>query len=212
MSVLSDSDIRKEISNGNIVLYDPDRDCMSNIQNCSVDITLGPYFCRNDHPIPYLNPWNPTHIRDYWGEIQTGAIVGPEESKLFGMEIGEQYILLRPGESILGHTREFVGGKGCVTTMMKARSSIGRSGITICRDAGWGDCGYISRWTLEITNNSTSPIVLPVGARVGQIIFFHMGTPEIPYAGKYQKGNTLDEIVKNWDPSMMLPKAYLDRK
>jgi dCTP deaminase len=212
MSVLSDRDIRKEISSGNIVLHDPDRDCMCNIQNCSVDVTLGPYFCRNDHPIPYLNPWNSTHVSDYWGEIQTASVVGPEECKLFGMEIGEQFILLRPGESILGHTREFIGGKGCVTTMMKARSSMGRSGITICRDAGWGDCGYISRWTLEITNNSTSPIILPVGARVGQIIFFYMGTPEIPYSGKYQKGDTLDEIVSNWNPSMMLPKAYLDRK
>lgn len=212
-AVLSDRDIRREIMKGNIVLHDPDRDCMCNIQNCSVDVTLGPYFCRNERPIPYLNPWSADHISEYWGSVQVASTVYDEnESEAFDLKVGEKYILLRPDESILGHTREFIGGKGCITTMMKARSSMGRSGITICRDAGWGDCGYVSRWTLEITNNSTSPILLPIGARVGQIVFFYMGTPDTIYSGKYQKGDTLNEIVNSWDPSMMLPKAYLDRR
>jgi hypothetical protein len=33
-----------------------------------------------------------------------------------------------------------------VTTMMKARSSLGRNFIEICKCAGWGDVGYINRW------------------------------------------------------------------
>ena len=212
-AVLSDRDIRREITNGNIILYDPDRDCMCNIQNCSVDITLGPYFCQNEQSIPYLNPWNAEHVISYWGSVKSASIVTDEhESKTFGLKIGDKYIQLKPGESILGHTQEFVGGRHNITTMMKARSSMGRSGITICRDAGWGDCGYVSRWTLEITNNSTSPIILPVGSRVGQIVFFYMGRPDTVYSGKYQKGDTIAEIVESWNPTMMLPKAYLDRK
>ena len=107
---------------------------------------------------------------------------------------------------------------------------MGRSNITICRDAGWGDIGFISRWTLEITNNNRCPLILPVGKRIGQIIFFYTGTPNKPYEGKYQpqisqsqlntmvspnfnnNNNRIDikSIVDNWNPNLMLPKAFND--
>jgi len=39
--------------------------------------------------------------------------------------------------------------------------------------AGWGDVGYINRWTMEITNNSRFyAIPLVVGRRIAQIVFF----------------------------------------
>jgi hypothetical protein len=40
------------------------------------------------------------------------------------------------GKTILGHTNEFLGGRGSVTTMMKARSSMGRNFIEVCKCAG----------------------------------------------------------------------------
>lgn len=212
IAVLSDRDIKREITAGNITLHDPDRNCENNIQNCSVDITLGPYFYRNASPIPYFNPWNSNHIHSYWGEVQEASIVMDDQSaSKLGLNIGDKYILMAPGESILGHTREFVGGINHITTMIKARSSMGRSNITICRDAGWGDIGYRNRFTLEITNNGTSPIVLPIGARIGQIIFLYTGIPENTYSGKYQTGDSLEQIVSNWTPTMMLPRTYLDK-
>lgn len=211
-AVLSDRDIKRELIAGNILIHDPENDCSCNIQNCSVDITLGPYFYRNSAPIPYFNPWNAEHVNAYWGTTQEASVVEDETKALqIGLKVGDKYILLSPGESILGHTREFIGGRNHITTMVKARSSIGRSNVTICRDAGWGDIGFISKWALEISNNSTSPIILPVGARVGQIIFFYTGTPENTYSGKYQTGSTIEEIVENWHPSTLLPKAYLDK-
>ena len=90
--------------------------------------------------------------------------------------LDDQVILLEPGETILAHTNEFIGGKGEVTTMMKARSSVGRNFIEVCKCAGWGDVGYVNRWAMEITNNSrhyTIPLV--VGRRVAQIVFFETG-------------------------------------
>lgn len=212
IGVLSDSDIRREIAAGNIILHDPDRDCSENIQNCSVDITLGSYFYRNKKPIPFFNPWNVQHVHDYWGEVQQADLASCEDASAMGLKEGDQYILLQPGESILAHTREFVGGLNHITTMVKARSSLGRSNVTICRDAGWGDIGFISKWTLEITNNGTSPIVLPVGSRVGQIIFFYTGIPDTVYNGKYQSGHNFEEIVRMWNPTMLLPKLYLEKK
>lgn len=210
-TVLSDRDIKREIANGNIILYDPDHDCMGNIQNCSVDITLGNYFYRNKQKMPFFNPWNENHVRAYWVLKEAYSVISKYDSETSGLNIGDRYILLEPGESILGHTQEFIGGVNCITTMLKARSSLGRSNITICRDAGWGDIGYYNRYTLEITNHGTSTVVLPVGARIGQVIFLYTGTPDTQYSGKYQKGSNLEEVVANWSPESMLPKAYLDK-
>jgi dCTP deaminase len=212
IAVLSDRDIRREIEAGNIVFHDPERDCSNNIQNCSVDITLGKYYYRNHHPIPVFNPWCREHVEQYWGNVLEADTVSTEsDAKKLGLNIGDRYIILTPGESILGHTREFIGGRNYITTMIKARSSMGRCNVTICRDAGWGDINFQNIWCLEITNCSTSPIVLPIDARIGQIIFFYTGLPDTVYSGKYQTGNTLEEMIKSWNPTMMLPKAYLDK-
>ena len=209
--VLSDRDIRREIMDGNIVLHDPDRDCSGNIQNCSVDITLGPHFYRNEKPIPVFNPWNIKHVHAYWGKPQEASIATNTCTKFLGLNVGDKYILLAPGESILAHTQEFVGGRNHITTMVKARSSMGRSNVTICRDAGWGDIGFINRFTLEITNNGTSQVVLPVGARIGQIVFFYTGVPDTTYSGKYQSSSNLEELVETWEPTAMLPKLHLEQ-
>ena len=91
---------------------------------------------------------------------------------------------------------------------------MGRIGIAVCKCAGWGDIGYINRWTMEITNFSNATIALPVGLRVAQFIF-HATTPVADadfYArkGKYQSSEELREIKKQWRPEMMLPKLYKD--
>lgn len=215
--VLSDKEIRQEITEGNIILFDPDRDCSSNIQNCSVDITLGNYYFRNSKRIERYNPWCEEHVKEYWGDVQTATVVHCEvEANAVKLPVGYSYIRMEPGESILSHTREFVGGRNKITTMIKARSSLGRSNITICRDAGWGDINYVNRWTLEITNNGTSPVILPVGARIGQIIFFYTGTPQSPYMGKYQPliddtDDSISNMVNTWNPNMLLPQLYREK-
>lgn len=208
-SVLSDVDIRREIAKGRIVLHDPENDCRGNIQNCSVDITLGPWFYRNTKRMAYFDPSSAAHVHEYWGEAQKADIVVfPND----GRQSEKAGILLAPGETILAHTREFIGGVSGITTMVKARSSMGRSNITICRDAGWGDVGYYNRWCLEISNSSTCPVFLTVGQRIGQVVFFYMSSPGARYAGKYQiEAEEVNELVKAWHPSALLPKLYLDK-
>jgi hypothetical protein len=59
--------------------------------------------------------------------------------------------------------------------MMKARSTWGRNFITVCKCAGWGDVGYVNRWTMEIANSSRNKhIPLVVGRRIAQIVFFEV--------------------------------------
>ena len=103
---------------------------------------------------------------------------------------------------------------------MKSRSSWGRNGVAVCFDAGWVDPGYINRITLEIYNlNMHESVVLPVGERIGQLIFHTTGPVDGDYSdgrdgmsGKYQHTNDLDELIRTWSPEQMLPRAYKDRR
>lgn len=210
IGILSEREIKKEIARGGIVLYDPDRDCSANVQNCSIDITLGSYYYRNESDIPYLNPWCAEHVHNYWGSYKEATAANEKEQQLYHLNEGEKFILLSPGESILGHTQEFVGGVDHITCMVKARSSLGRSNITICRDAGYGDISYYNRFTLEISNHSTTTVILPVGRRIGQLVFFYTGYPDQVYQGKYQSSLSLSELVSSWSPEKMLPQGYRD--
>jgi dCTP deaminase len=133
-----------------------------------------------------------------------------ELATAMGVTPGQKVITIHPGETILAHTQEFIGGRGTVTTMLKTRSSLGRCLVNVCKCAGWGDIGFVSRWTLEIQNSGQLPVVLPVGARIGQIIFFRSSHPVDSYEvhGSYQKASPYDmaAVKAKWTPTDMLPK------
>ena len=107
-------------------------------------------------------------------------------------------------KSIRAHTQEIIGARKNIATKMNARSSMGRLGISVCKCAGFGDVGYISRWTMEITNHSQSAwIDLPVGMRIAQISFFRTGKVLNEYKGKYGQGE--------WTPEDMIPKLWKEK-
>lgn len=223
MSVLSKPEILKHFKNGNIVIVPFNKD---NVANSSYDVRLGKYFFRQN-PIKLsqiLNPFYEKSLRRMYDGIEEAELVSKIRSKLnpfHGLKPSDKVILVAPGETILAHTIEFIGGKNgssditAVTTEMRARSSIGRIGIAVCKCAGWGDIGYVNRWTMEITNFSNAIIPLPVGMRIAQIIFHEtVRVPEIDkYSkkGKYQTSGNIETVKKNWKPEDMLPKLYEDK-
>ena len=223
-SCLSDTAILRHIREGSVVI-DPFK--RENLATSSYDVTLGQYFYREVKPghadRRVLNPYDERHVRTIWQlhEAQTLRTEAKNAnwSDAFGDNISpeDSVILISPGETILAHTDEYIGGKIDVTTMMKARSSMGRNFIAVCKCAGWGDVGYINRWTMEITNNSqhyTIPLV--VGRRIAQIVFF--GVEPIQQkdysnaGGKYQVSESLGELKAKWSPDSMLPKMWKDRE
>ena len=135
---------------------------------------------------------------------------------LQGIPEDHPIVILRPGERILGHTNEFIGIKPPGTTSMQSRSTTGRFGVAACFCAGWGDPGYINRWTMEINNlNENEYVPIPVGYRIAQIVFSMTGPVDIEYSkatGKYQStsSNDLAEVKRLWTPEQMLPRAYKD--
>jgi len=221
-AVYSNKEIREAIKGGHIVCY-PLVD--ANIAGSSVDVTLGEWFYRTERAgsSGFYNPFDKSDVARYFdGPHQ--AHVHEKWAKANGRQLFDgippkhPIIVLRPGERILAHTHEFIGIKAPGTSTLQARSTWGRNGVAVCLDAGWGDPGYINRWTLEIYNmNQHENVVLPVGERIAQMVFYETGPVESEYnrlSGKYQPGasSNLDNLIKSWRPEQMLPRAYKDQR
>ena len=218
---LSDTRILEEMKKGDIVISPFEA---GHLATSSYDVTLGEYFFREQPPKynhALYNIWSKEHTEHVWGANKVErAVYAKEAFKKYnfdfdGIRPDDKVIVLRPGETILAHTQEFIGGKDHITTMMKARSSLGRNFIEVCKCAGWGDVGYINRWTMEITNNSKNYIIpLVVGRRIAQIIFFETGpiaARDYASSGKYASSTDVKKLQKEWKPDMMLPKLWSDK-
>jgi dCTP deaminase len=224
-SFLSDKAILREKEAGNILIDPFDA---PNLGTGSYDVTLGMYYYRENRDaqgLSFYNPYSEQDVARVWGgrDDYLQAILAKDwrqQNRNFPLENitdDDSIIVLDPGETILAHTIEFIGGTdNTIDTMMKARSSTGRNFIEVCKCAGLGDIGYCNRWTMEITNNSFKyQIPLVVGRRIAQILFFKTeGTVSSVYSdsGKYQETSNIEKMMKEWRPSMMLPRMYNDRE
>ena len=128
-AVLSDVDILNERTNGHIII-DPFN--KNNLANGSYDVRLGEYYYRVNPSIKILNPWNEHQIKEYWMGPNVAEVVEENNAENLGLKKGDKFIKIKPGELILAHTEEFIGGKDHIITMMKTRSSLMRSCICTC--------------------------------------------------------------------------------
>ncbi len=225
MGVYSNVQIREAVADGHIVCtpFDP-----RHVAHASLDVTLGYYYYRTGqaHKGYVYNPFDKKDVQRYFGDVHQAVIhqdwCNANGVKLLeGIPADHPVIPLRPGERILAHTHEFFGIRPPGACEVKSRSSWGRNGVAVCFDAGWIDPGYINRLTLEIYNlNQHETVLLPVGERIAQIVFHSTGEVEGDYgegrdngfSGKYQRGTNLDELIRNWSPDQMLPRAYKDTR
>lgn len=219
---LSDRRILEEIKKGDIVI-DPFK--RKNLATSSYDVSLGEYYFREQRPkhiYSVYNIYDKRHTDHVWGikphrAEKAGDIFKDIKFDFVGIKPDDKIILIDPGETILAHTQEFIGGKNHISTDMKARSSMGRNFIEVCKCAGWGDVGYTNCWTMEITNISRHySIPLVVGRRIAQIVFYETGkiiskdyTTIIN--SKYQTIANFKDLKKEWKPKDMLPKLWKDR-
>ena len=225
MSVYSNREIVAAVEDGRIVCtpFEPEH-----VAEASLDFTLGYYFYKQEFTEEYrtYNPFDEADVARYFkGPLE--AMPHAEWCQRHGAtpfaNIPDEHpiIVLRPGERILAHTHEFIGIRAeDGAAQVLSRSSWGRNGVAVCFDAGWIDPGYINRITLEIYNlNMHESVVLPVGERIGQLVFHHTGPVDGGYGSgarglsdKYQTGSDLKEIIASWRPEMMLPRAYKDER
>jgi dCTP deaminase len=215
----SNSQILSSLEVGHIVI-NPFNE--TQVNGSSYDVRLGEWYYKikdKDSTKPAIfNPYDTEHIAQHFdGPYQ--AVSHEQIAEQLGIKplknipLDTKVILFQPGERILGHTEEFIGIKPPGTTSMQARSTIGRLGINVCQDAGWGDPGYINRWTMELyNNNQLDPVILSVGTRIAQLVFYHTGAVIGEYSelsGNYQSvhSENLSDLITGWHPSQMLPKS-----
>lgn len=219
--LLSRDQILKHLKNGTIVIEPFSDKCL---KTTSYDVTLGPWYWREKAPggrATVHNLYDKKSTDTVWsGPFEAEPLSEVERrlnQKFENVPTDAKIILLEPGETILAHTLEFIGGREICVAKMYARSSLGRNFVEVCKDAGWGDVGYFNRWTMEVTNNSRYfSIPLIVGWRIAQMVFYEVAPllkKEIDYVGeggKYQLSQEIEKVKSSWQPEMMLPKMHLD--
>ena len=225
MAVYSNVQIKNAVKDGHIVCVPFDD---KHVSKASMDVTLGHWYYalekQNDRHI--YNPFDREDVERYFdGPFK--ALTHKQWIKLNGyaplngIPLEQPIIVLKPQERILTHTHEFVGIRPPGACEVRSRSSMGRNGIAVCFDASWVDPGYINRITLEIFNlNKHESVVLPVGERIGQLIFHETGEVDGSYGkgedkdfgSKYQQGTDIEELIKVWTPDQMIPKSYMDKR
>lgn len=213
---LSDKEILAARECGDIIIDPFDERCLG---SDSYDVRLGCYHYRECEIEGDYNLFSAGDAHSVWSEgIPVTAAQAFQKRRVWpaGWKQDDLLIRLRPGETILAHTQEFIGARHTYTTKMFARSSAGRSMIGVCKCAGKGDVGYFNRWTMEITSFSRfHTIHLKVGMRIAQIEFLHVGETGQHYGAtadkqKYQISSDLDIVKASWRPEMMLPRFHDD--
>lgn len=211
--VYSNVDILNALLDGHIIIYPFDP---SLLVGSSYDVRVGENFWRTDAigNSSYYEFLSQEDVDRYFGKPHVAAPNAQKarlDKRFPFRELADDHpvIVMSSGERILAHTNEFIGIRAPGTTEMKAKSTSGRNGVVVCKDAGWGDPGYFNRWTMEIQNDNHEAIAVPVGLSLAQIIFHHTGEVAGDYTqqGSYADTTSLQGLILNWSADSMKPKA-----
>src|SRR5688572_7588270 len=107
--LLSDRRILAEMEQGNIIIDPFDQ---QQLGTNSYDVRLGDWFFEPNRNLLTVDFTSESDTHAFWGEPRRAD---------------DGIIAIRPGDTILCHTHEVVGGTNGFTTSMRSRSSIGRS-------------------------------------------------------------------------------------
>ncbi len=170
--VLSDRSIRDAIDAGRIAIDPFDADC---VQPSSVDLHVDQYF------------------RLFRNHTSRVIDVREDQEDLTELvDVGDDPLILHPGEFVLGSTTEKVTLPDDLVARLEGKSSLGRLGLLIHSTAGFVDAGWDGHLTLELSNVANLPITVYPRMKIGQISFLEMTTAaEHPYGSdglrsKYQ--------------------------
>ena len=182
--VLSDVSIREALDAGRIVIDPLGEGC---IQPSSVDLHVDRYF------------------RIFRNHTSRVIDVREDQEDLTELvDVGEEPLILHPGEFVLGSTTEKVTLPDDLVARLEGKSSLGRLGLLIHSTAGFVDAGWDGHLTLELSNVANLPITVYPGMKIGQISFLQMTTAaDRPYGSDGLKS----KYQGQWGPT---PSRYAD--
>lgn len=161
-AILTGSEIVKAYENGDITIsgFDPGR-----VRPNSYDLTCGSTYAQY--------------------QIQNGVVLDPNHMDQYPVKYCsmDPYVVLYPGKMILVSSEERIGTNKYVP-MITGRSSIGRLGLSVHNEAGFGDIGFVGNWTFQLT--TIYPIMITPGMRIAQCYFLTVeGAADLLYNGRY---------------------------
>ncbi len=153
MSILIGDEIEKALGDSSIRIEPFDR---SQIGPGSIDLSVG-----NDFRI-FKKKFKVYHVtNDSRFEDITRSVHVPDGS----------FIVIKPGEMILGITRERITLADNISGRLEGRSRFARFGLAVHVTAGFMQPGISNHQVLEIVNLGHSPLALYPGTRICQFVF-----------------------------------------
>jgi len=199
--ILAKEEILKNVQSG-VIKIEPFEESLVSVN--SVDVRLGADLWQRNRK--WRNLYKPD--QSAWQRID------PISAKAMRKKIGDNSWAdfldddhpcfdLQPGEFYLGTTLEAIGTvndalRQPVVPEMKAKSTVGRQGLTVALCAGLGDIGYASRWALEIRVTDNGPVPIAVGTVTAQVVFHYATLTKESYNGsdRYQDGDVVRFLPK----------------
>lgn len=123
-----------------------------------------------------VTPLNPENIQPCSIDLHLGRSLKTIQGREFYLK-ENVYLLLEPGDFILGSTREHVEIPNDLVGVVDGKSSLGRLGITAHVTAGYIDAGFKGNITLEIANLSDESFKLEKDMPIAQIVFHTLTSP-----------------------------------
>jgi dCTP deaminase len=99
------------------------------------------------------------------------------------------YIVIKPGEMVLGITREKITLADNISGRLEGRSRFARFGLAVHVTAGFMHPGISNHQVLEIVNLGHSPLALYPGTRICQFVF-ETCKGRAQYKGRFAKQKT----------------------
>lgn len=153
MSILIGAEIEKALADGTIRIEPLDR---SQIGPGSVDLTLGNDFRIFQPKSGVYHVKNDSRFEDITRSVH--------------VEDGS-FVVIQPGEMILGITRERITLADNISGRLEGRSRFARFGLAVHVTAGFMHPGISNHQVLEIVNLGQTPLALYPGTRICQFVF-----------------------------------------
>ena len=153
MSVLVGDEIAQALEDGSIIIEPLDR---SQIGPGSIDLTLGNDFRVFEKRSEIYHVTNDSRFEEITRSLR--------------VEQGD-FVVIKPGEMILGITRERITLADNISGRLEGRSRFARFGLAVHVTAGFMHPGISNHQVLEIVNLGHTPLALYPETRICQFVF-----------------------------------------
>lgn len=128
-------------------------------------------------------------IGDTYGVYARASLDMDSKNEIIQYPIPDNGLVIQPGMLYLIPSRYKIGSLHYIP-LLTGRSSIGRLGVSIHQEAGFGDIGFVGIWTMQVS--AMIPTRIYKHRRLAQMYFITpVGDVLNLYHGKYNHGDGL---------------------